>query len=76
MSKLVGTGGWVPRLRFPEFRGAGACVAVPLSPWVLVPTLRRGNRGPGRSSGLFAPLERRRLHSHAGAWERSWGEGL
>ena len=76
MSKLVGTGGWVSRLRFPEFRQAGACMAVLLSPRVMVPTLRRGNRVPGRSSGPFAPLERHRLHAHAGAWERSWGEGL
>jgi len=40
-------------------------------PTPMVPTLLRGNPGLGRSSGPFAPLERCRLHSHAGAWERS-----
>jgi hypothetical protein len=38
----------------------------------MVPTHRRGNPARGRSSGPFAPLERYRRHSHAGAWKRSW----
>jgi hypothetical protein len=58
MSHQAERGGLVPRLRFPEFREVGECMAVLLSPWVMVPTLRRGNPGSGRSSGLFAPLER------------------
>ena len=65
-SKLALTG--AASVAFPIVLSKQALTLPSCIVW-MVPTLRRGN--PSRTLRVHIPPERFKLHSHAGAWERS-----